>query len=67
MRLGLVATMVALFFVNTLMRIPGAQDLTKPYEWAVVLYPALALSIIIWAFWRTSGQQLITVTAEDRQ
>ncbi|HUE03018.1 MAG TPA: serine/threonine-protein kinase [Bryobacteraceae bacterium] len=66
MRLGLVATVAALFFVNTLMRTPGAQSLTKPYEWAVVLYPALALCIIIWAFWRTSGHQLMTVTPEDR-
>jgi hypothetical protein len=65
LRLGLVSTMVAIFFVNMLLQTPGAQNLTKPYESAVVLYPALALVIVIWAFWRTSGQQLMTVAAEE--
>ena len=41
LRLGLVSTMVAIFFVNVLLQTPGAQELTKPYESAVVLYPAL--------------------------
>jgi hypothetical protein len=66
LRLGLVSTMAALFFVNLLLRIPGAQGLTKPYESAVITYPALLVAIVIWAFWRTSGQQLMTVTPEDR-
>ena len=66
LRLGLVSTMVAIFFVNSLLRTPGAQGLTKSYESAVVTYPALALAIVIWAFWRTSGQQLLTVTTEER-
>jgi serine/threonine-protein kinase len=65
LRLGLVATMMAIFFVNSLLQTPGAQGLTKPYEWAVVIYPALALAIVVWAFWRTSGQQLMTVTPEE--
>ena len=66
LRLGLIATMASLFFANLLLRIPGAQDLTKPYEWAVVAYPVTLLAIVIWAFWRTSGRQLLTVTEEDR-
>jgi predicted Ser/Thr protein kinase len=66
LRLGLVSTMAAIFFVNVLLQTPGAQGLTKPYESAVVLYPALLLAIVIWAFWRTSGQQLLIVTPEDR-
>lgn len=66
LRLGLVATMASLFFANTLLRIPGAQTLTKPYESAVVTYPALLLIIVIWAFWRTSGQELMNVKAEAR-
>jgi len=64
LRLGLVSTMVAIFFANSLLRIPGAQGLTKPYEWAVVAYPALLVVIVVWAFWRTSGQQLMSVTPE---
>jgi len=64
LRLGLVATAVSLFFANNLLLIPGAQNLTKPYEWAVVIYPLMLLPIVIWAFWRTSGQQLLT--AEDK-
>ena len=66
LRLGLVPTITAIFFVNTLLRIPGAQALTQPYESALVTYPALLLAMVIWAFWRTSGRQLLTVTAEDR-
>jgi len=66
LRLGLVATMAAIFVVNTLLRTPGAQTLTKPYEWAVVAYPALCLAIVFWAFWRTSGQQLLTAPADDQ-
>jgi beta-glucanase (GH16 family)/predicted Ser/Thr protein kinase len=61
LRLGLVSTMAAIFFINVLLQTPGAQNLTKPYESAVVLYPAVALAIVIWAFWRTSGRQLLTV------
>jgi serine/threonine-protein kinase len=60
MRLGLVSTVVAIFLINNLLRTPGAQGLTKPYESAVVLYPALVLLIVVWAFWRTSGHQLLT-------
>jgi serine/threonine-protein kinase len=66
LRLGLVSTMVAIFFANILLQTPGAQGLTKPYESAVVLYPALTLAIVVWAFWRTSGHQLLTVTPEDQ-
>jgi serine/threonine-protein kinase len=66
LRLGLVSTIVAIYFTNILLETPGAQGLTKPYEWAVVAYPALMLAIVIWAFWRTSGRQLMAVTAEDR-
>jgi beta-glucanase (GH16 family) len=66
LRLGLVSTMVALFFVNFLLMTPGAQNLSKPYESAVITYPALALAIVVWAFWRTSGQQLITVDSNSR-
>jgi serine/threonine-protein kinase len=65
MRLGLVATITALFCVNSLLRTPGAQNLTKPYEWAVALYPAMILCIVIWAFWRTSGQRLMTMPEEE--
>jgi hypothetical protein len=66
LRLGLVSTMAAIFFVNILIETPGAQGLTKPYESAVVTYPAIALAIVVWAFWRTSGHQLLTVTPEDQ-
>jgi len=62
LRLGLLSTIVAIFFVDFLMQTAGAQGLTRPYESAVVTYPALALAIVIWAFWRTSGRRLITVT-----
>ncbi len=64
LRLGLVSTMVALFFVNFLLMTPGAQNLSRPYESAVITYPALALAIVVWAFWRTSGKRLITVSME---
>jgi hypothetical protein len=66
MRLGLVSTVVAIFIINNLLRTPGAQGLTKPYESAVIAYPALVLVMVIWAFWRTSGQQLMTVAPEDQ-
>ena len=66
MRLGLISTVVALFSVNTLLRTPGAQNLTKPYEWAVVIYPGMILVMVIWAFWRTSGERLMAVTEEDQ-
>jgi serine/threonine-protein kinase len=59
LRLGLVSTMVAIFFANVLLRTPSAQGLTKPYGSAVVLYPALALAIVVWAFWRTSRTGLL--------
>jgi len=62
LRLGLVSTMVAIFFANFLLQTPGAQGLAKPYEWAVIMYPAGALLIVMWAFWRTSGDKLMTVT-----
>jgi predicted Ser/Thr protein kinase len=63
LRLGLVSSIVAIFFVNLMGRTPGAQDLTKWYEWSVVAYPALGLAIIVWAFWRTSGEQALRVEA----
>jgi len=66
LRLGLLSTIVAIFFVDFLMQTAGAQGLTRPYESAVVTYPALALAIVIWAFWRTSGRRLMTVTAEEQ-
>ena len=66
LRLGLVSTMVAVFFVNVLLQTPGAQGLTRPYEWAVVAYPLVMLVIVLWAFWRTSGRQLLTVSAEEK-
>jgi serine/threonine-protein kinase len=66
LRLGLVSTMVAIFVTNYLLRTPGAQGLTKPYESAVILYPLLLMALVAWAFWRTSGRQLLTVTEEDR-
>ncbi len=61
LRLGLLATIVAILFVNLLDHTPGAQDLTKWYEWAVVAYPALELALVLWAFWRTSGEQALRV------
>ena len=64
LRVELLATMVALFFTNVLFETPGAQTLSNFYEWAVIMYPALALAIIAWAFWRTSGEQLLAVKAE---
>jgi predicted Ser/Thr protein kinase len=67
LRLDLVSTMAAIFFVNFLLMTPGAQGLTKPYESAAIAYPALVLAIVIWAFWRTSGEQIMSVTAEDRR
>jgi len=65
MRLGLVATVAALFFANNILGMPGAQGLTKFYEWAVVAGPAMLLLIVIWAFWRTSGQRLMSVSMEE--
>ncbi len=64
LRLGLVSAIAAIFVVNLLLQTPGAQNLTNPYEWAVILYPALAIAIVLWAFWRTSGQQLLAVKSE---
>jgi beta-glucanase (GH16 family) len=61
LRLGLISIVVAIFFVNSLLQTPGAQSLSRPYESAVVTYPLLALAIVAWAFWRTSGRQLMTV------
>lgn len=64
LRLGLVSMTLAVFFVNMLLQTPGAQTLTKPYEWAVILYPLLALAIVAWAFWQTSGERLLTAEEE---
>ena len=64
LRLGLVSTMVGIFVTNILLETPGAQTLSKPYEWTVIAYPALTLAIVAWAFWRTSGQQLLTARSE---
>jgi serine/threonine-protein kinase len=66
LRLGLVSTMVAIFVVNVMLQVPGAQGLTKPYEWAEIMYPGAVLVLVIWAFWRTSGRQLWRVAAEQR-
>jgi len=63
LRLGLVSSMVAIFFANVLLEMPGAQTLSKPYEWTVIAYPALVLGIVAWAFWRTSGERLLTIRA----
>jgi len=65
LRLGLVSTMVAIFFANVLLQTPGAQTLSMPYEWTVVAYPALALAIVAWAFWRTSGHRLLEIKPES--
>ncbi|MGD0048591.1 MAG: serine/threonine-protein kinase [Bryobacteraceae bacterium] len=64
LRRGLVSSMVAIFFANILLSTPGAQTLSKPYEWTVVAYPALALAIVVWAFWRTSGHRLLEAKPE---
>lgn len=64
LRVGLVSTVVGIFLANILLQTPGAQSLTNPYEWAVILYPALALAIVIWAFWRTSGEELLAGTTK---
>ena len=66
LRLGLVSTIVAVFFINMLLLTPGAQGLTKPYEWAAVAYPALMIGTVLWAFWRASGHQLMTINAEEK-
>ncbi|HTQ57830.1 MAG TPA: serine/threonine-protein kinase [Bryobacteraceae bacterium] len=66
LRLGLVAIIAAVFFVNVMLRTPGPQDLIKPYEWAVAAYPLVMLGIVLWAFWRTSGRQLLAVPAEEK-
>ncbi len=66
LRLGLVATIASIFFVNTILRTPGAQGLTKPYEWAVIAYPAILIAIVIWAFWRTSGRDLLTIPVDHK-
>jgi len=63
LRLGLVSTATACFYADVLLGTPGAQTLAKPYEWTVVAYPALMLAIVFWAFWRTSGRQLLEVRA----
>ncbi len=61
LRLGLVSTIVAIFLVNLLNRTPGAQSLTAWYEWAVIAYRLLALAIVLWAFWNTSGEQALCI------
>jgi serine/threonine-protein kinase len=61
LRLGLVSTVVAVFFLNMLLRTPAPQDLTKWYEWSVIAYPVLGLALVAWAFWRTSGEQALAV------
>jgi hypothetical protein len=66
LRLGLVATIVSIFFVNVLLRTPAPQTLTKPYEWAVVAYPLVTLAVVVWAFWRTSGRQLLAASTEEK-
>jgi serine/threonine-protein kinase len=64
LRLGLVSSMVTIFFANVLLQTPGAQTLSRPYEWAVIAYPAVALAIVAWAFWRTAGHRLLETKPE---
>ena len=45
---------------------PARADSRLGYEWAVIAYPALMSCIVIWAFWRISGQQLMNVSTEER-
>lgn len=59
LRLGLVATIVVATFVDLLLHVPGPQDLTKWYEWTVIAYPAVALVVVLWAFWRASGEEAL--------
>jgi len=57
LRLGLVATMVVTLMANLSFRVPGAQDLSKWYEWTVIAYPLTGLLIVAWAFWQASGDE----------
>ena len=59
LRLGLVAAVVAITYIDLLLHTPGAQDLTKWYEWTVIAYPLAALIPVIWAFWRTSSDEIM--------
>ena len=43
---------------------PGAQDLTKWYEWTVIAYPMVATVLVVWAFWCTSGGELMRTEPE---
>ena len=60
LRLGLVAAIVAITFVDLLLRTPGAQNMTKWYEWTVIAYPLVALAIVAWAFWQASGEEALS-------
>ncbi len=59
LRQGLLSSIIAIFTVNLLSRIPGPQNLTHWYEWVDVAIPAVMVALIVWAFWRTSGMILI--------
>ena len=59
LRLGLVATIVTATVVDVLMHTPGAQDLTKWYEWTVIFYPLVAGLLVVWAFWGASHEELM--------
>ena len=65
LRLGLVATIVTMIFVDFILHIPGPQDLTKWYEWTVIAYPAVMLLVVLWAFWQASGHEALHIGEPD--
>ena len=65
LRLGLIATITSIALMNLLGRTPGAQDLSKWYEWTVVAYPLLAIAIVLWAFWQSSGEEAMAIRSPD--
>ena len=65
LRLGLVATIVTFAVVDLFHYVPGAQSLTKWYEWTIIAYPAILLAIVAWAFWRASGEQAMRIGDAD--
>ena len=65
LRLGLVATIVTMTFVDFILHVPGPQDLTKWYEWIVIAYPVLLLIVVGWAFWQASGHEALHIGEPD--
>ena len=61
LRLGLVATIVTMTFVDFILHVPGPQNLTKWYEWVIVAYPAVLLVVVGWAFWQASGEEAMRI------